>query len=67
MSRTPRPIFTMACILLLAGCQSQGPAQRTGQALDRAGSRTGEALGRAADDTGAAMNRTGNWIRDRTQ
>lgn len=73
----------VACALLaLAGCQrgpyGEGPMQRTGAALDRAGTDTGQALGRAADstgnalnragdDTGAALNRTGNWIRDRTR
>jgi hypothetical protein len=69
-------------LLALTGCQRNaegaGPMQRTGSALDRAGTDTGQALGRAADstgnalnrageDTGAALNRTGNWIRNRTQ
>ena len=58
-------------LLALTGCYrnqyGQGPMQRTGVALDRAGNDTGRALGRAAEDTGAAMNRTGNWIQNRTQ
>lgn len=69
-------------VLALPGCQrnavGEGPMERTGVALDRAGNDTGQALGRAAnstgnalnragEDTGAALNRTGNWIRNRTQ
>lgn len=69
-------------LLALAGCHrnaaGEGPMERTGSALDRAGADTGQALGRAAtstgnalnragEDTGAALNRTGNWIRNRTQ
>lgn len=49
----------LAC-LLLAACESRGPAERAGAAIDRAGSRTGEAVGGAAE-------RTGNWVRDRTR
>lgn len=80
--RFPKLALMAACSLLaLAGCQrnagGEGPMQRTGVALDRAGTDTGQALGRAADstghalnrageDTGAALNRTGNWIRNRT-
>jgi hypothetical protein len=74
-------VLALCSLLALGACQrnsaGEGPMERTGQALDRAGSDTGHALGRAADstgnalnragqDTGAAMNRTGNWIRNRT-
>lgn len=81
--RFPKLALMAACgMLALGGCSrnaaGEGPMQRTGAALDRAGTDTGQALGRAADstgnalnrageDTGAAMNRTGNWIRNRTQ
>ncbi|GGC65960.1 hypothetical protein GCM10011504_49910 [Siccirubricoccus deserti] len=57
----------MLCLVLLGACESRWPAERTGEALDRAGSRTGEALGRAANSTGAAIGRAGDWVRDRTQ
>lgn len=75
-------VIAIGGLLALAGCQrnagGEGPMQRTGAALDRAGTDTGQALGRAAgstgnaldragEDTGAALNRTGNWIRNRTQ
>jgi hypothetical protein len=75
-------LIALCGFLALAGChrnaEGEGPMQRTGNALDRAGTRTGRALGRAADvtgnavsragqNTGAALNRTGDWIRDRTQ
>jgi hypothetical protein len=74
-------LIAICGLLALAGCHrnadGEGPMQRTGVALDRAGNDTGRALGRAADstgnalnrageDTGAALNRTGNWIRNRT-
>lgn len=48
--------------LLLAGCESSAPMERTGRALDRAGTRTGQAVGGAAEDTGQAINRAGQWI-----
>ena len=82
MSFPKRGLIVLGAILALCGChrnaEGEGPMQRTGSALDRAGTDTGRALGRAADstgnalnrageDTGAALNRTGNWIRNRTQ
>jgi hypothetical protein len=63
-----RPILLASfCLLTLAACESRRPMERTGEALDRAGSRTGEAVGRAANETGAAVGRAGNWVRNRTQ
>ncbi len=61
-----RVVAILACVLLVAACERTRPAQRTGEALDRAGSRTGEAVGRAVESTGAALGRAGNWVRDRT-
>ncbi len=61
-----RVLTAALCALLVAACERTRPAERTGEALDRAGSRTGEALGRAAESTGAAIGRAGDWVRDRT-
>jgi hypothetical protein len=61
-----RALLAVLCVLLATACERTRPAERTGEALDRAGSRTGEAVGRAAEDTGAAIGRAGNWVRDRT-
>jgi len=64
-------LLAACCLLALGGCHrdqaGQGPMERTGAAVDRAGRNTGQALGRAADSTGAAMHRTGDWIRDKTE
>ncbi|MCO6418009.1 hypothetical protein JYK14_17845 [Siccirubricoccus sp. KC 17139] len=62
-----RALAALLCLVLLGACESRRPAERTGEALDRAGSRTGEALGRAAHSTGAAIGRAGDWVRDRTE
>jgi hypothetical protein len=67
MRMTPsRALLAALCVLLVTACERTRPAQRTGEALDRAGSRTGEAVGRAAESTGAAIGRAGDWVRDRT-
>ncbi|MFT8244202.1 hypothetical protein [Roseomonas sp. BN140053] len=55
-------LLAAATLPLLAGCQRDAPMERTGAALDRAGTRTGEAVGRAANNTGAALGRAGNWV-----
>ena len=60
-------LLAALCLVTLAACESRRPMERTGAALDRAGSRTGEAVGRAANDTGAAVGRAGDWMRNRTQ
>jgi len=49
-------------ILLLTGCESRRPMERTGEALDRAGTRTGTAVGNAAQATGGAIGRAGQWM-----
>jgi hypothetical protein len=64
--RLRQAVITL-CLLLLAACQSERPATRAGETLDRAGSRTGEAVGRAANTTGAAIGRAGDWVRGRVQ
>lgn len=61
-----RALLLLALLAPLAACESNRPATRTGEALDRAGTRTGEALGRAARSTGAALGRAGDWVRDKT-
>ena len=63
-----RPLHVLPILLCLAvaACERTKPAERTGEAIDRAGTRTGEALGRAAESTGNALNRAGEWVRDRT-
>ena len=60
-------ILLAAPLLLLAACESQRPATKAGQALDRAGSEAGRAVGHAAQETGAAFHRAGDWIRARTR
>ncbi|WP_424813368.1 hypothetical protein [Roseococcus sp. YIM B11640] len=82
MSFPKLSILAIGGLLALTGChrnaEGQGPMERTGMALDRAGQDTGQALGRAADstgralnragqDTGAALERSGNWVRNQTQ
>ncbi len=61
-------VGTMALSLFifgLGGCESQQPATRAGQALDRAGTATGQAVGNAATATGRALNRAGNYIQQK--
>lgn len=75
-------VIAIGGLLALTGCyrnvEGQGPMERTGAALDRAGTDTGQALGRAANstgnalnragqDTGAAMERSGEWVRNQTR
>lgn len=68
MTRTlARGALAATLLLALAACRSEGPAERTGAAIDRAGSRTGAAVGRAAENTGDALERAGDWVRDRTR
>jgi hypothetical protein len=57
----------LALMGALPACQSRAPAERTGAAIDRAGTRTGQAVGRAADSTGAALERAGGWVQERTR
>ncbi|MFC3127757.1 hypothetical protein ACFOD4_22050 [Pseudoroseomonas globiformis] len=57
----------MLGMLLLAGCERGRPMERTGEALDRAGSRTGTALGGAAQATGGALSRAGHWMEQRVE
>jgi hypothetical protein len=61
-----RALVAALCVTFVAACERTRPAERTGEALDRAGSRTGQAVGRAAENTGAAIGRAGDWVRDRT-
>ncbi len=61
-----RALVAVTFVTLVAACERTRPAERTGEALDRAGSRTGQAVGRAAEGTGAAIGRAGDWVRDRT-
>jgi hypothetical protein len=59
---------TIALSLFLLGlgsCESQQPATRAGQALDRAGTATGQAVGNAATATGRALHRAGNYIEEK--
>jgi hypothetical protein len=72
-----RTLLALLCVLAMGACERTRPAERTGAAIDRAGTNTGQALGRAADDTGralnraaddtgAALNRAGDWVRNKT-
>ncbi len=64
--RTLAATMTLSLVLLgLGSCESQQPATRAGQALDRAGTATGQAVGNAATATGHALNRAGNYIQDK--
>lgn len=82
MTTTHFRVIAICALVALTGCyrnaEGQGPMERTGVALDRAGTDTGNALGRAADstgnalnragqDTGAAMERSGTWVRNQTR
>lgn len=60
-------VVTLACLLVLAACESRRPATEAGAAVDRAGTRTGQAVDRAAITTGSALERSGEWVRDRTR
>jgi hypothetical protein len=65
MRITARTMALSLFLLGLGGCESQQPATRAGQALDRAGTETGQAVGNAATATGRALNRAGNYIQDK--
>lgn len=65
-SRTLRVLALLLCLAAIA-CERTRPAERAGEAIDKAGTATGAALGRAAESTGNALNRAGVWVRDRTQ
>lgn len=59
--------LAIACLLILAACESRQPMTQTGAALDRAGTSTGQAVDRGATATGAALERSGEWVRERTR
>ncbi len=64
--RTLATTMTLSLFIFdLAGCESQQPATRVGQALDRAGTATGQAVGNAATATGYALNRAGNYVQEK--
>ncbi len=48
-------IATLFTLALLAGCDQQGPAEKTGEAIDNAAQQTGDAVGNAADEAGEAV------------
>jgi hypothetical protein len=58
-------ILTSLLLLGLAGCESDQPATKVGQSLDRAGTATGQAVGNAAQATGRALNRAGNYVNEK--
>jgi hypothetical protein len=64
-------LVSIACILAIAGCgeddQLKGPAQRAGEATDKAVDKTGEVIKEGAQKTGEAVEKTGEKIQDATK
>lgn len=64
--------FTMACLLfavpLVAACDNEGPAERTGEeigrSIDNAGDNVGDAADNATENLGEAMQDAGDAIED---
>lgn len=48
----------------ISACDRDGPAERAGEKIDRAGEKTGDKMERAADKAGDKMERAGEKIQD---
>lgn len=69
MSRINLPFA--ACVIIVAcalgACDDssdKGPAQKTGEAVDKAAEKTGEGVKKAAEKTGEAVEKAGEKVKD---
>ncbi|MEY6433952.1 BON domain-containing protein [Thioalkalicoccus limnaeus] len=56
--------LTLALAFATAGCQQEGPAERTGQKIDQAAEETGAKMEGAKDTLGEKADRTGQYLDD---
>lgn len=52
---------------LLACAEKNGPMERTGRALDKAGSKTVKAVGKGLEKTGEALERGGEKLQEKAE
>ncbi len=60
-------IVAAALGTLSACAEKNGPMEKAGRALDKAGAKTAEAVGKAAKKTGEALQKAGDKIQEKTQ
>ena len=65
-----RPLIPLAFLAAIAlgftacGDDHTGPAEKTGEALDKAAEKTGETIKEGAQKTGEAVEKTGEKVQD---
>lgn len=57
-------ILASVLAVCVAGCGSQGPAEKTGEAVDKAAHETVEGAKKAADKTGEAAHKAEDKVED---
>jgi len=53
-------VFLLAFIIVLAGCQQEGKAEKAGKKVDKAAEKAGEALEKAGEKAGDAVEKAGD-------
>ncbi|MDX1431051.1 MAG: hypothetical protein R3286_01260 [Gammaproteobacteria bacterium] len=64
--RTPLTALALTLAFALAGCESEGPAERAGEKIDETVSKTGEKIEEATDSAGRKLEQVGDAIQEKT-
>jgi ankyrin len=57
-------IITVTLVLAACGDDAKGPAEKAGQAIDKAAEKTGETIKEGAQKTGEAVEKAGEKVQD---
>ena len=64
--RIPLTALTLTLAFALAGCESEGPAERAGERIDEAVSQAGEKIEEATDAAGQKLEQAGDAVQEKT-
>ena len=60
-------VFLLSFVLVLAGCQQEGTAEKAGRKVDQAGEKAGKAVEKAGDKIDIAAEKAGKKIEEETK
>ena len=64
--RIPLTALALTFAFALAGCESEGPAERAGEKIDETVSKAGEKIEEATDAAGRELEQAGDAVQEKT-